>query len=74
MGGGILPLGGTVKSCLLSTACTQSVALVLTQPTAVNGVPGFGTKGVGVGGLPGGHHHLAAGRALDDLDRDGMRR
>jgi hypothetical protein len=50
-GGGILPLGGTVKYCLLSTACTQYLAVVLTQPTTVNGVPGPGTKGVGVGGL-----------------------
>jgi hypothetical protein len=50
-GGGILPVGGTVKICLLSTACTQFIPMVLTQPTTVNGVPGTGIKGVGVGGL-----------------------
>jgi hypothetical protein len=50
-GGGILPLGGSVKYCLLSTACTQYIEMVLTQPTTLNGVPGPGVKGVGVGGL-----------------------
>jgi hypothetical protein len=50
-GGGILPVGGTVKLCLLSTACTQYLPMVLTQPTTVNGVPGTDIKGVGVGGL-----------------------
>jgi hypothetical protein len=49
-GGGILPLGGTVKYCILSSFCTTYVPLVLTQPTTVNGVPGSGIKGVGVGG------------------------
>jgi hypothetical protein len=50
-GGGIMPVGGIVKICLLSTACTQYLPLVLNQPTTVNGVPGTGTKGIGVGGL-----------------------
>jgi hypothetical protein len=50
-GGGILPLRGTAKYCILSTACTQYMPLVLTQPTTVNGVPGTGIKGVGVGGM-----------------------
>jgi len=50
-GGGILPLGGTLKYCILSPACTIYVPIVLTQPTTVNGVPGPGTKGVGVGGV-----------------------
>ena len=48
-GGGILPLGGTVKYCILSSSCTIYLPLLLTQPTTVNGVPG--EKGVGVGGL-----------------------
>jgi hypothetical protein len=48
---GILPVGGTAKYCILSTACTQFIPMLLTQPTTVNGVPGSGTKGVGVGGL-----------------------
>jgi hypothetical protein len=50
-GGGILLVGGLVKFCVLSTACTMYIPLVLNQPTTVNGVPGSGTKGVGVGGL-----------------------
>jgi len=50
-GGGILPLGGTAKYCILSTTCTMYFPIVLTQPTTVNGVPGLGIKGVGVGGL-----------------------
>jgi hypothetical protein len=50
-GGGILPLGGTAKYCIFSTACTQYLPMVLTQPTTVNGVPGPGIKGVGVGGV-----------------------
>ncbi len=44
-------VGGVVKVCILSTACTQFLPLVLNQPTTVNGVPGTGTKGAGVGGL-----------------------
>jgi hypothetical protein len=50
-GGGILPVGGTAKFCILSTACTQFLPMFLTQPTTVNGVPGTGIKGVGVGGV-----------------------
>ena len=50
-GGGILPVGGTVKYCILSTACTQFLPILLTQPTTVNGVPGTGIKGIGIGGL-----------------------
>jgi hypothetical protein len=50
-GGGIMPQGGIVKICILSTACTQFLPMILNQPTTVNGVPGTGTKGVGVGGL-----------------------
>ena len=46
-----MPVGGVVKICLLSTACTQFLPLVLNQPTTVNGVPGTGSKGVGVGGM-----------------------
>jgi hypothetical protein len=49
--GPIIPQGGIVKICLLSTACTQFLPMILNQPTTVNGVPGTGTKGVGVGGL-----------------------
>jgi len=50
-GGGILPVGGTVKICLLTTACTIFLPIPLSQPTTVNGVPGTDIKGVGVGGL-----------------------
>jgi hypothetical protein len=50
-GGGILPVGGLVKFCILYTTCTQYLPMVLNQPTTVNGVPGSGTKGVGVGGV-----------------------
>jgi len=50
-GGGVLGQQGIVKVCILSTACTQFLPLILNQPTTVNGVPGTGTKGVGVGGL-----------------------
>ncbi len=49
--GGQMPIGGIVKICILSTACTQFVELVLTQPTSVNGVAGSGVRGPGVGGL-----------------------
>ena len=48
---GPLPVRGIVEVCLLSTACTTYIPLVLTQPTTVNGVPGTGIKGLGVGGL-----------------------
>jgi len=54
---GIMPVLGLVKICILSSACPQFLPLVLNQPTTVNGVPGTGTKGVGIGGLitAGGH-------------------
>lgn len=47
------PLGvqGMVKVCLLSSACTAWAPLALTVPTTVNGVPGTGIKGLGIGGL-----------------------
>jgi hypothetical protein len=48
---GILPVGGLAKMCFFSTACTQYMPMVLNQPTTVNGVPGTGMKGVGVGGV-----------------------
>jgi hypothetical protein len=48
---GIMGQGGLVKICLLSTACTQFLPMIFNQPTTVNGVPGTGTKGVGIGGL-----------------------
>jgi len=48
---GIMGQGGMVKICLLSTACTQFLPMIFNQPTTVNGVPGTGTKGVGVGGM-----------------------
>jgi hypothetical protein len=50
-GGGQSPIYGVIKICLLSTACTQFLPLVLNQPTTVNGVPGTGSKGIGIGGL-----------------------
>jgi hypothetical protein len=50
-GGGILPVGGTLKICILSTACTIFLPIPLSQPTTVNGVPGTDIKGVGVGGM-----------------------
>jgi hypothetical protein len=50
-GEGTMGMGGIVKICILSTACTQFLPMVLNQPTTVNGVPGTGTKGPGVGGL-----------------------
>jgi hypothetical protein len=47
----VLPIAGLVKICILSTACTQYIPMVMNQPTTVNGVPGTGSKGIGVGGL-----------------------
>ena len=46
-----LPSAGVVKLCLLGTTCTSTLDLILTGPTTVNGVPGTGRKGVGIGGL-----------------------
>jgi hypothetical protein len=48
---GTMGVSGLVKICLLSTACTQYLPLIFNQPTTVNGVPGTGEKGVGIGGL-----------------------
>jgi hypothetical protein len=51
-GSGTLPVGGVVKVCILTTSCEVFLPVVLTQPTiTVNGEPGSGIKGVGVGGL-----------------------
>jgi hypothetical protein len=50
-GGGQLGMGGIVKICLLSTACTQYLPLVLDQPTTPNATVPGGRKGPGVGGL-----------------------
>ena len=46
-----MPMRGLAKICILSTSCTAYVALPLTAPTTVNGVPGTGTKGIGIGGF-----------------------
>ena len=47
----IMPIRGVVKICLLSTACTANLELPFTAPTTVNGVPGTGLKGAGLGGM-----------------------
>src|SRR5262245_4819659 len=41
----VLPVGGVLKFCQLSAACTSFIPLMLTQPTGLGGV-----KGLGVGG------------------------
>jgi hypothetical protein len=46
-----MPTYGLVKVCLLTTACTTYLAVPFTAPTTVNGVPGGGIKGIGIGGL-----------------------
>jgi len=46
-----MPVYGFVKICLLSTACTQYLGVPFTAPTTVNGVPGTGIHGIGIGGL-----------------------
>jgi hypothetical protein len=57
----ILPVGGLVKICILTSTCQNFVALILTQPTGtVNGQP-VGIKGVGVGGL------ITAGGGTDPI-------
>lgn len=48
---GPIPIGGIVNVCLLSSACSIYIPLVMTVPTTVNGVPGEGRKGIGIGGL-----------------------
>jgi hypothetical protein len=48
----VLPVRGVAKICILTTSCETFLALLLTQPTlTVNGAPGGGSVGVGVGGL-----------------------
>jgi hypothetical protein len=48
----LLPLRGQARICLLTTDCADFLVLPLTQPTlTVNGAPGGGVIGVGVGGL-----------------------
>ena len=47
---GIMPIHGVVKVCILNSACTMYLALPFTAPTTVNGVPGGGIKGIGIGG------------------------
>jgi hypothetical protein len=47
----IMPVYGMAKICLLSTVCTLYLEMSFTQPTTVNGVPGSGVYGVGIGGL-----------------------
>src|SRR5262245_14247965 len=41
----VLPVGGLLKFCQLSAACTSSIPLLLTEPTGMGGI-----KGLGVGG------------------------
>ena len=51
-GGGVLPVAGLVKICILSYDCNLFLPMILNQPTTtVNGGVGTGTKGVGKGGL-----------------------
>jgi hypothetical protein len=46
-----VPTYGFVKICLLSTECTEYLGIPFTGPTTVNGVPGTGIKGIGLGGM-----------------------
>ena len=46
-----LPIRGVAKICLMDTTCNTLLELLLTVPTTVNGVPGSGVIGLGVGGL-----------------------
>ena len=46
-----LPIRGVAKICLMDTTCSSLLELLLTVPTTVNGVPGSGVIGLGVGGL-----------------------
>jgi len=46
---GTMPVAGLVRLCLLNTACSMSLTLPFTQPTTVNGVPGTGANGLGIG-------------------------
>jgi hypothetical protein len=48
----LLPLRGQARICLLTTDCSEQLVLPLTRPTlTVNGAPGGGVLGVGIGGL-----------------------
>jgi len=47
---GVMPIHGVVKICILTSMCTVYIALPFTAPTTVNGVPGTGIKGIGIGG------------------------
>jgi hypothetical protein len=47
----VLPLRGLVKVCILTSTCTTFVSVLMTEPTTVNGMPGTGVEGIGVGGL-----------------------
>jgi len=46
-----MPIRGVVKICLLNSACTMALTLPFTAPTTVNGVPGGGVQGIGIGGM-----------------------
>jgi hypothetical protein len=47
---GVMPIDGVVKVCILNSACTAYLSLPFNMPTTVNGVPGTGIKGIGIGG------------------------
>jgi hypothetical protein len=47
----IMPVYGVSKVCLLNTSCTTALTLPFTAPTTVNGVPGTGIQGLGIGGM-----------------------
>jgi len=47
----VMSIHGVVKVCLLSTVCSMNLSLPFTAPTTVNGVPGTGLKGIGIGGM-----------------------
>jgi len=47
----IMPMYGLSKVCLLNTSCTTALTLPFTAATTVNGVPGTGVQGIGIGGM-----------------------
>jgi hypothetical protein len=51
MADGTMLVRGVARLCLLNTACSMDLVLPFTAPTTVNGVPGSGVHGFGVGGL-----------------------
>jgi len=67
-----MPMNGIVKICLLSTACTQYLPLVLNQTTSTV-VWGHTPLRAAHGGRLRRHPHLAPGGSVDDQDRDGAR-